>query len=127
MDEIGELPLDAQAKLLRVLEEQEFYPVGSTKLIKVDVRVIASTNKNLKEMVERKLFREDLFFRLNVYRIFVPPLRERPKDILILAEYFLKQFNIKFGKNFQEISSEAKNILSKYPWRGNVRELRNLN
>jgi two-component system, NtrC family, response regulator AtoC len=126
LDEIGELPFDAQAKLLRVLEEQEFYPVGSTELVKVDVRVISSTNKDLKEMVDQKLFREDLYFRLNVYFIPVPPLRERPEDIIFLAESFLHYFNSKFGKNFEEITDGAKEILTKYPWKGNVRELRNV-
>lgn len=126
LDEIGELPPDAQVKLLRVLEGQEFYPVGSNKLIKVDVRVIASTNRNLKEMVEQKLFREDLFFRLNVYPIYLPPLRERPQDIMSLAEYFIEQFNVKFGKNFKEISPSAREVLLKHPWKGNVREIRNL-
>jgi DNA-binding NtrC family response regulator len=126
LDEIGELPSDAQTKLLRVLEEQEFYPVGSTKLIKTDVRVIASTNVNLKDLVKQKSFREDLLFRLDVYRIVIPPLRERPKDIVDLACYFLKQFNLKFGKNFQKISPDAKELLLKHPWQGNVRELRNL-
>jgi two-component system, NtrC family, response regulator AtoC len=126
LDEIGELPFDAQAKLLRVLEEQEFYPVGSTELVKVDVRVISSTNRDLKEMVDQKTFREDLYFRLNVYCISVPPLRERPEDILFLAESFLHYFNTKFGKNFEEITDEAKEILTKYPWKGNARELRNV-
>lgn len=126
LDEIGELPFDAQAKLLRVLEEQEFYPVGSTELVKVDVRVISSTNRDLKEMVDQKAFREDLYFRLNVYFISVPPLRERPEDILFLAESFLHYFNSKFGKNFEEITDGAKEILTKYPWKGNVRELRNV-
>jgi len=126
LDEIGELSLEAQTKLLRVLEEKEFYPVGSNELVKVDVRIIASTNRNLEEMVEQKLFREDLFFRLNVYPISIPSLKERPKDIISIAEYFVKEYNVKFGKNFQEISSEAKKRLLNHPWRGNVRELRNM-
>jgi DNA-binding NtrC family response regulator len=126
LDEISELPLDAQTKLLRVLEEEEFYPVGSTELVRVDVRIIASTNKNLKHLMEQKTFREDLFFRLNVYPISIPPLRERPEDIIPLAEYFMERFSTKFGKNFTAINPEAKEILLKYPWRGNVRELRNV-
>ncbi len=126
LDEIGELSPEAQTKLLRVLEEQEFYPVGGAKLIKVDVRVIASTNKNLKERVDQGGFREDLFFRLNVYSFRIPPLREHPEDILPLAEYFIERFNLKFKKNFQSISPEAQEILVRHPWRGNVRNLRNL-
>jgi two-component system NtrC family response regulator len=126
LDEIGELPLEAQTKLLRVLEEREFYPVGSNELVKVNVRIIASTNKNLKEMVNKNLFREDLFFRLNVYTISIPPLRERPEDIISLAEYFMNLFNIKFGKNFKEIAPSAEEILLNHSWKGNVRELRNL-
>jgi transcriptional regulator with PAS, ATPase and Fis domain len=126
LDEVGEMPSDAQIKLLRVLEEQEFYPVGSSELVRVDVRIIASTNKNLKERMEQKLFRDDLFFRLNVYKIHIPPLRKRPEDIICLAEHFVKQFNLKFGKDFQEISAGAKEILLKYPWKGNVRELQNV-
>jgi two-component system response regulator AtoC len=126
LDEIGELPPEAQAKLLRVLEEQEFYPVGSTELVKVDVRIISSTNRNLDEMVKQRGFREDLFFRLNVYTISIPPLRERPDDIITLAQHFLQRFTTKFGKNFQGISEAAKQALINYSWKGNVRELRNL-
>jgi len=126
LDEIGELPLAAQTKLLRVLEEKEFYPIGSAELVKVDVRVIASTHRALKDLVERKVFREDLFFRLNVYPIFVPPLRKRPEDIPPLAEHFMKGLSSQFGKNFREVSPEAKKLLLTYPWPGNVRELRNV-
>jgi transcriptional regulator with PAS, ATPase and Fis domain len=126
LDEIGELPAEAQTKLLRVLEEQEFYPVGSNELVRVDVRIVASANKNLKELVEQSLFREDLFFRLNVYSMFIPPLRKRPEDIIHLAQHFVEKFNRKFGKNFEEISAEAKTLLLKYPWKGNIRELRNV-
>lgn len=126
LDEISELSAEAQSKLLRAVEAQEFYPVGSAEMVRVDVRIIAATNRNLREMVERKLFREDLFFRLNVYVMALPPLRERQKDILVLAEHFIAYFNQKFGKNFQTFSPEAKAILLEHSWPGNVRELRNL-
>lgn len=126
LDEVSELPLEAQSKLLRVLEEQEFYPVGGSDMIRLDVRIVASTNRNLKAMMERELFREDLFFRLNVFSIVIPPLRERPEDILDLAEYFIAYFNQKFGKHFRKIASDAEAILLAHPWKGNVRELRNL-
>jgi transcriptional regulator with PAS, ATPase and Fis domain len=125
LDEISELSAEAQTKLLRAVEEQEFYPVGSAEMARVDVRILASTNRNLREMVGRKLFREDLFFRLNVYVMALPPLRERGDDILLLTEHFIAQFNQKFGKKFQTLSPEAKAILWEHPWPGNVRELRN--
>lgn len=126
LDEISEMSEDAQIKLLRVLEEREFYPVGSTELTKVDVRVIASTNRHLKEMAEKGTFRGDLFFRLNVCTLNLPPLRERHDDILDLGNHFLEENNIKFGKSFREISPGARDILLQYPWKGNVRELRNV-
>lgn len=126
LDEIGELPIEAQVKLLRALEEQEFYPVGGNELIRVDVRFIASTNRDLKAMVEAGLFREDLFFRLNVYKLKIPPLRQRPQDIISLGEYFMQQFNRQFGKRFREISDGAKEILLLHVWKGNGRELRNV-
>lgn len=126
LDEISELSLEAQTKLLRVLEEHEFYPVGSTHLKKVDVRIIASTNHNLKELVKQHRFREDLYFRLNVYSIVIPPLRDRLEDVLPLAEYFVQQYNLRFGKNFQDIDPEAADVLLQQYWKGNVRELRNI-
>lgn len=126
LDEVGELSYQAQIKLLRALEQREFYPVGSTELVKVDVRVIASTNRNLVEMVEQGRFREDLFFRLNIYTIVIPPLRERKEDIITLAESFIRDYNIKFGKEISEITSEAEEVLLNHPWKGNVRELRNV-
>ena len=126
LDEISELPLDAKTKLLRVLEEHEFYPVGSTQLVRVDVRIIASTNKNLQDMVKRNLFREDLLFRLNVFSISIPPLRDRTEDIMVLSEYFLKHFSSKFDKQFHGISDDARDLFLKHSWNGNVRELRNL-
>ncbi len=126
LDEISELSLQAQTKILRVIEEHEFYPVGSTQLAKVDVRIIASTNQNLKEMVKKNRFREDLYFRLNVYNVVVPPLRDRVEDIPKLAEYFIQQFNLRFGKNFKGMDQEAADVLSQNYWKGNVRELRNI-
>lgn len=125
LDEVGELPLDAQTKLLRVLEEHEFYQVGGTELIRVDVRVIASTNRALEQLVRDRLFREDLYFRLNVYCIRMPNLRDRPGDILELAMYFMNRFNIRFNKDFRKISPAAREALLSHPWKGNVRELRN--
>ena len=126
LDEIGELPLDAQVKLLRVLEEQEFYPVGGSSLRRVDVRVIAATNRNLEQRVQAGTFRQDLYFRLNVYRILMPPLRQRDDDVLLLTEHFLREFNQKFDKSFQDIEPKAQDLLRAREWSGNVRELRNL-
>ena len=126
LDEVGELPLDAQTKLLRALDEQEFYPVGSTELVRVNVRVVASTNRSLEPLVRERLFREDLYFRLNVYTINMPPLRQRQGDILVLAAHFMNHFNTKFGKNFAKISAPAREVLLSHPWKGNVRELRNV-
>ena len=125
LDEVGEIPLDIQAKLLRVIEEKSFYPLGSNDLVRVDVRIIAATNRDLKKDVEAGRFREDLYFRLNVYTIHIPPLRKRPEDIISLAHHFMEFYNIKFGKKFKSISPEAKAILLQQPWKGNVRELRN--
>jgi len=126
LDEIGELPLDTQTKLLRILEEGEFYPVGSTHLVHVNLRLIACTNRKLDQLVQQKLFREDLFFRINVYTIEISPLRERKEDILPIALYLMERLNRKFNKRFQRISEEAQHLLLKHPWRGNVRELRNV-
>ncbi|NIR50114.1 sigma-54-dependent Fis family transcriptional regulator [candidate division KSB1 bacterium] len=126
LDEISEMPVQAQTRLLRVLEEGEFYPVGSTELVHVDVRTIASTNRKLDERVKKGAFREDLYYRLNVYPLLIPPLREHPDDIIPLAHFFIEQFNIKFGKNFKEITPKAQEILVQHSWKGNVRELRSL-
>jgi DNA-binding NtrC family response regulator len=126
LDEIGDLSLEAQTKLLRVLEEEEFYPVGSTKLFRIDVRVIVSTNRDLRQMVEKNLFRKDLYFRLNIYSIFIPPLRDRPEDILPIANYFINQFNQKYDKSFSRIEDEAVHALKNHSWNGNIRELRNI-
>lgn len=126
LDEVSELPIKSQTKLLRVLQDFEFYPVGSTELIHVNVRVLASTNKDLTEMVKKGTFREDLYYRLNVYTIEIPPLNERPEDIITLSHHFIKMNNLKFGKNFKEISPEAEKILVDHQWKGNVRELQNV-
>ena len=125
LDEIGELPLDLQSKLLRVLETSEFYRIGSTKLQKTDVRLIAATNKDLRKQVEDRLFREDLFYRLNVIPITIPPLRERKDDIEPLATHFLNLYNEKYELNHC-FSSEVIQALENYSWPGNVRELRNI-
>ncbi len=125
LDEISELQPAAQVKLLRFLEEREFYPVGGTQKKKVDVRVIAATNKSLEGQVREGAFREDLYYRLNVARVVIPPLLERKADIIPLTLFFMNKFNGKFGKNFRGISAEAKKMLVQYPWRGNIRELKN--
>ena len=121
LDEIGDMPLATQAKLLRVLQEKEFERVGGTRPISVDVRFIAATNKNLTAMVKNAAFREDLFYRLNVFSIHLPPLRERREDIPFLVEHFLQQ-----SKKTIEVSPEAMQILLRFDWPGNVRELRNV-
>ncbi|MGM7636840.1 sigma 54-interacting transcriptional regulator [Bacillus sp. Hm123] len=125
LDEIGEMPLHLQVKLLRVLQEQEVIPVGSTVAEKVDVQIIAATNKKLEKMVEQGTFREDLFYRLNVIPVHIPPLRERTEDISILAFYFLQQLNDKYDKHFH-LTPDAVNVLEFYSWPGNVRELQNI-
>ena len=125
LDEISELQSSAQVKLLRFLEEREFYPVGGTQKKKVDVRIIAATNKSLDVQVKAGAFREDLYYRLNVARVIIPPLLERKADIIPLTLFFMNKFNEKFGKNFRGISAEAKKMLVHYPWRGNIRELKN--
>lgn len=125
LDEIGDLTLSLQAKLLRVLQEQSFERLGGTKVLKVDVRIIAATNKNLEEMVKRGEFREDLYWRLNVVPIFIPPLREHKEDIPLLVNHFLKKFNKIYRKKIK-ITPEAIEKLLDYPFPGNVRELENL-
>jgi formate hydrogenlyase transcriptional activator len=126
LDEIGELPLATQVKLLRVLQEREFEPVGSNRPLKVDVRVIAATNRNLQESIRAGEFRSDLFYRLNVFPIDVPPLRERRSDIPQLAMFFLTRFSKKLGKDIQGIAQETLDRITAYSWPGNVRELQNL-
>ncbi|MCX8054676.1 MAG: sigma-54 dependent transcriptional regulator [Ignavibacteria bacterium] len=126
LDEIAELSLELQVKLLRVLQERQYYRLGGSKEISVDVRVIASTNKDLEKLVEEGSFREDLYYRLNVARILLPPLRERGGDILKIATAFVNEFNLKFGKNIKGFSPEAVEAINNYHWKGNVRELRNV-
>ncbi|AEE92648.1 PAS modulated sigma54 specific transcriptional regulator, Fis family [Tepidanaerobacter acetatoxydans Re1] len=126
LDEIGDLPLHMQVKILRVLQEKEIYRVGGVLPIKVDVRIIAATNKDLQAMVQRGEFREDLFYRLNVVPIKIPPLREHPEDILELAKAFFRRYTKIYHKNLKGISKEAKKILLNYTYPGNVRELENL-
>jgi len=125
LDEIGELPAGAQTVLLRILDGHPFYPVGSNREVQVDVRVIASTNRDLRSAVSEGSFREDLFYRLNVAHVHLPPLRERAEDILPMAQSFLKEFNQEYGKAFESISQEGESRLLSYPWKGNVREMRN--
>jgi formate hydrogenlyase transcriptional activator len=126
LDEIGELPLATQVKLLRVLQEWEFEPVGSNRPVRVDVRVIAATNRNLQESIRTGEFRSDLFYRLNVFPIDVPPLRERQSDIPQLAMFFLARFSKKFGKDIQGIPRATVDRLTDYSWPGNIRELQNV-
>ena len=126
LDEIGELPLSLQVKLLRVLQESEIRPVGDSKPTQINVRVIAATAKNLEAEAKRGAFREDLFYRLNVLTITLPPLRERPEDIPHLCRHFLERFNTKMGKTIQDISPAAMGLLFGYSWPGNVRELENV-
>ncbi|HTS74752.1 MAG TPA: sigma-54 dependent transcriptional regulator [Bryobacteraceae bacterium] len=126
LDEVGDMSLKTQAKILRSFDEQRFEPVGAAESIQVDVRVVASTNKNLEEEIERGNFREDLFYRLNVIPFHVPPLRERVEDVRLLAEHFLTEFGRRYGRKPKELTQEAIRVLEEYPWPGNVRELRNL-
>lgn len=126
LDEISELTLPVQAKLLRAVQEQEIIKVGGTIPIKVDVRLIAATNKDLEQEVKNGNFRPDLFYRINVVTIRIPPLRERKEDIPVLAEYILKRYNQKYGRWVQDISDKAMEILMAYDWPGNVRELENV-
>ncbi|MCX6169892.1 MAG: sigma-54 dependent transcriptional regulator [Ignavibacteriales bacterium] len=126
LDEIGELTLDLQVKLLRVLQERKFYRLGGEKEVSVNVRVLAATNKNLEEEVGKGMFREDLYYRLNVAKINIPPLRERKEDIIYIAYSFLNEFAKKFGKNISGIDAAGLGLLRAYIWKGNIRELRNV-
>ncbi len=126
LDEVGELPMDTQVKLLRVLQEQEFEPIGSSKTIKVDVRVVAATNRDLQELVREGKFRADLFYRLNVVPLRVPPLRERASDIPLLATFFAQKFARKMGRQMGGINDDVMQRLRAYPWPGNIRELQNV-
>jgi len=126
LDEIGELPVELQAKLLRVLQEGEFERLGNPKTIKVNVRLIAATNRNLQQAIEKKEFREDLFYRLNVFPIVSPPLRNRKEDIPLLIKHFVKKYEGKMGKEIKNIPDKVVDALMQYDWPGNIRELENL-
>jgi formate hydrogenlyase transcriptional activator len=126
LDEVGELPAETQIALLRVLQEHEFERVGGTGSIRTDVRIIAATNRNLEAAIAAGMFRSDLFYRLNVFPIEVPPLRERREDILLLVEYFIDRYARKAGKSFQSVNKKSLDMLQSYPWPGNVRELQNV-
>ena len=126
IDEVGEIPLTTQVKLLRVLQEQTFERVGGSEPIQVDVRIVAATNRNLEELIEAGSFREDLYYRLNVVQINIPPLRKRKSDIPLLVDYFLKKYSAENNKKMTGISREAMDLLMKYDYPGNVRELENI-
>jgi two-component system, NtrC family, response regulator AtoC len=126
LDEIGEMPLVIQAKLLRVLEEQTFRRLGGVRDITVDLRVVAATNRKLSEAIEQGRFRLDLYYRLNVIQVVLPPLRERSEDIIPLAEHFVRLYNTKFKRNIKGLSHSAAAALLSHDWPGNVRELRNV-
>jgi two-component system, NtrC family, response regulator AtoC len=126
LDEIGEMDPAMQAKLLRVLEERKVRRVGGTRTIEIDVRVIAATNRNMQGAIRDGLFREDLYYRLNVFPINIPPLRERQEDIPVLAKFYLMRYNRSFSRNFQEISPEALKLMEAYDWPGNIREMKNV-
>jgi formate hydrogenlyase transcriptional activator len=125
LDEVGDMPLELQPKLLRVLQEREFEAVGSTRTTRVDVRIVAATNQDLKSMAQDREFREDLYYRLNVFPIYLPPLRERKADIPELVEYFVRQLSASMDKSIESIPPETMRALVRYRWPGNVRELQN--
>lgn len=125
LDEIGDVPLSTQVRLLRVLQEREIERLGSLHTVPIDVRVVAATHKNLETMVKSGQFREDLYYRLNVYPIYLPPLRERQTDIIPLAENFIEEFCRKYGKSVKRISTPAIDMMTSYHWPGNIRELQN--
>jgi Nif-specific regulatory protein len=126
LDEIGDIHLPTQVKLLRVLQEREFERLGGTEVVKVNVRLVAATNKDMEQAIADGTFREDLFYRLNVFVIFIPPLRERKPDVLLLADHFLQRFASEHGKDIRRISTPAIDMLTAYHWPGNVRELQNV-
>ena len=126
LDEIGELKPEMQVKILRALQEKKFTPVGSNREVKTNARIIAATNRNLEKMMETGEFREDLFYRLNVMPIFLPPLRDRPDDIPVLAVSFLQKFSKEHNKSINSIDPECLNLMKKYRWPGNIRELENI-
>ncbi len=125
LDEIGDIPLSTQVKILRILQQREFERLGGTETIKVDVRIVAATNRNLERMIESGEFREDLFYRINVFPLFIPPLRERRDDIPLLVDHFIEKFNKRNGTNVKRITTSALNMLMVYSWPGNIRELEN--
>jgi formate hydrogenlyase transcriptional activator len=126
LDEIGDIPIELQPKLLRVLQEREFERLGSTRTIHTDARLIAATNCDLREMVEQQKFREDLFYRLNVFPIYVPALRERSEDIPLLVNHFVQRFARRMNRTIETIPAETMAVLTRYPWPGNIRELQNV-
>ncbi len=126
LDEIGEMPIELQPKLLRFIEERKFKRVGGLEDIEVDIRIIAATNKNLEEAILKREFREDLYYRLNVVPVILPPLRDRGNDILILTDKFLEDYNLKFHKKIKGFTKDARDVLMGHAWRGNVRELKNI-
>ena len=126
LDEVGDIPLELQPKLLRVLQEQEFERLGSTRTVRVDVRLIAATNRDLEQMVAEKQFREDLYFRLNVFPIRIPPLRERSEDISLLVQYYVDKYSQRMNKRIDVVPEETMAALCRYSWPGNIRELQNL-
>ncbi|MCA9211233.1 MAG: sigma-54-dependent Fis family transcriptional regulator, partial [Planctomycetales bacterium] len=126
LDEVGELTLEGQAKLLRILEGHPFLPVGGTKEIHVNVRVVAATNRDLRQFVQERRFREDLYYRLTVFELMIPPLRERGSDVGLLIEFFLEHFKRQHGRSELRLSDEARTKLLSYRWPGNVRQLRNV-
>ena len=126
LDEISEMPLELQAKLLRVIQEKTIDRIGGTEPISVDVRIICTTNRNIEQEVKEGNFREDLYYRISVFPIKIPPLRERKEEIPELARFFLKKFSSKFNKNVQDITDSALELLMNYPWPGNIRELQNV-
>ena len=125
LDEVGDIPLELQPKLLRVLQEQEFERLGSTRTLKVDIRLVAATNRDLSQMVTDRQFRADLFYRLNVFPLTMPPLRDRPEDIPQLARYFVQQHARRLNRSARLITEKSLELLTRYPWPGNVRELEN--
>jgi len=126
LDEVGEIPLELQTKLLRVLQEREFERLGSTRTLRTDARLIAATNRDLEALVNEQKFRPDLYYRLNVFPIRVPALRERPEDIPLLVRHFVQQYSRRLGRTIETIPSETMTMLVRYPWPGNIRELQNV-
>jgi len=126
LDEIGELPLEVQAKLLRVIQHNEFERLGSSHTVKVDVRIVATTNRDLEEEVRKGRFRQDLYYRLNVFPLTVPPLRQRKEDIPLMVQAFIERYSRKLGKQITSIQKETMKALQDYPWPGNVRELESI-